>query len=58
MLSSILVLCAVLVSLAAGVLLAHGLCVSMFQLFRIHSRHVAARRSQPATAAPLRVLGS
>ena len=35
---------AVLASLAAGVLLAHGVCVAMFRAFRIHARQVSAQR--------------
>jgi hypothetical protein len=42
--SSIMLICAVLASLAIGVLLAHGLCVAMFAMFRSHVRQVAATR--------------
>jgi hypothetical protein len=34
----------VLASLAAGVLVAYGLCVAMFGIFRIHARQVASSR--------------
>jgi hypothetical protein len=43
--SSIVLVCAVLASLAAGVLLAHAICVVMFQIFRIHVRQVAVSNS-------------
>jgi hypothetical protein len=39
--SSIVLISAVLASLAVGVLVAHGVCVAMFGLFRIHARQVA-----------------
>ena len=42
--SSIVLISAVLASLAAGVLLAYGICVSMFRLFRMHARQVAAEQ--------------
>ena len=50
--SSIVLVCAVLASLAAGVLLAHGICVGMFQIFRIHARQVAVNRSAQAAMEP------
>jgi len=37
-----MLVCAVLASLAAGVLAAYGVCVGMFGLFRMHARQVAA----------------
>jgi hypothetical protein len=40
--SSIVLIAAVLASLGAGVLLAYGVCLAMFGLFRIHARQVAA----------------
>ncbi|SFS21543.1 hypothetical protein SAMN05421771_4238 [Granulicella pectinivorans] len=46
---SLLLVCAVLASLTAGVLVAYGICVAMFWVFRIHSQQVHARR-QLATA--------
>jgi hypothetical protein len=42
--SSIMLICAVLASLTVGVLLAHGICVAMFAMFRSHARQVAAAR--------------
>jgi len=46
---TLLLVCAVLASLTIGVLLAYGICVAMFWVFRIHSQQVHARR-QIATA--------
>jgi hypothetical protein len=37
----IVLICAVLASLAGGVVLAYGVCVTMFTAFRLHSRNVA-----------------
>ena len=42
--NSIVLVCAVLASLAVGVLAAYGVCVGLFQSFRIHARHVAVRQ--------------
>lgn len=41
----ILLVCAVLASLALGVLVAYWVCLAMFQIFRVHSRQVQMRRS-------------
>jgi hypothetical protein len=45
--SSILLVGAVFASLAFGVLLAYGICQTMFRVFRVHAES-AARRSQAA----------
>lgn len=37
-----MLVCAVLASLAAGVLAAYGVCVAMFGFFRLHARQVTA----------------
>ena len=59
MLSLILLLSAVMASLAAGVLMAHAVCVAMFKLFHMHAAQVAARSVETvATPARLRVIGS
>jgi hypothetical protein len=42
--ASIVLISAVLASLAAGVFAAHTICITMFRLFRIHARQVAAER--------------
>lgn len=43
--TSILLICAVLASLAFGVLMAYWTCLAMFQVFRVHSRQVQERRA-------------
>lgn len=50
--SSIVLISAVLASLASGVLLAHGICVAMFAAFRIHARQVAAGTAARNVAVP------
>ena len=42
--SSVLLVCAVVASLAVGVFVAQGLCLLMFQIFRMHVKQVAATR--------------
>jgi hypothetical protein len=49
--SSIILICAVLASLAVGVLLAHGICIAMFNVFRIHARQVAVKSAKSAKSA-------
>lgn len=46
----LLLVCAVLASLTAGVLLAYGICVGMFRIFRIHAEQVAQARRHLTTA--------
>jgi hypothetical protein len=53
--SSIVLVCAVLASLAIGVLVAHGICVAMFKVFRIHARQVAVKSARNVVA-PVRVV--
>jgi hypothetical protein len=36
-----MLICAVLASLATGVLLAHWLCIALFAMFRTHARQLA-----------------
>jgi hypothetical protein len=51
-----MLICAVLASLGAGVLAAHGVCVALFALFRTHARQVAAQKlPAPQPAARLKV---
>ena len=45
-----MLVCAVLGSLAFGVLVAYGLCQLMFRLFRMHSMSTAKQRSETAPA--------
>ncbi len=47
---SFLLVCAVLGSLAAGVLVAYGVCLAMFGVFRLHARQAAASHQAPAEA--------
>jgi hypothetical protein len=54
--SSIVLISAVLASLAAGVLIAYGVCVAMFGIFRIHARQVAAVRMARSVVAPTPVV--
>jgi len=42
--SSILLICAVVASLAVGVFVAQGLCVLMFHIFKMHAKQVEATR--------------
>jgi hypothetical protein len=51
--TTVVLICAVLASLAAGVLLAYALCDSMFHLFRIHSIQVAQQRAASREAKEL-----
>jgi hypothetical protein len=52
--SSIVLICAVLASLAIGVLAAYGICIAMFNVFRIHARQVAVKSARGV--APARVV--
>ena len=52
--NSIVLISAVFASLAFGVLVAYGMCISMFNIFRIHARQVAAERSARGVAAPVK----
>jgi hypothetical protein len=56
--SSIVLISAVLASLAAGVLAAYGVCVSMFRLFRMHARQVAAERQARAVVSATQAIES
>jgi len=49
--ASIVLICAVLASLAAGVLVAYGICLTMFALFHNHARHIAQSRPNPVIVA-------
>lgn len=53
--SSIVLISAVLASLAVGVLVAYGICMAMFGIFRIHARQVAVNSAQRVVA-PARVV--
>ena len=55
--SSIVLISAVLASLAAGVLLAYGIVLAMFGLFRLHARQVAAGSARRVGTRPQIVRG-
>jgi predicted phage tail protein len=55
--TSIVLICAVLASLAIGVLVAYGVCIAMFGVFRMHARQVAGSGSR-RTVAPAQVIES
>ena len=54
--SSIVLVSAVLASLALGVLTAHGICITMFRVFRMHARQVAAERQARTVVASTQVV--
>ena len=47
---SILLVCAVLASLAAGVLLAYFICQLLFEIFRMHAESVSNASAPSVTA--------
>jgi predicted phage tail protein len=56
--TSIVLVCAVLASLAVGVLVAYGVCMAMFGLFQMHARQVAAGNGARSVVAPAQVVKS
>jgi predicted phage tail protein len=56
--SSIVLVCAVLASLAVGVLAAYGVCMAMFGVFQMHVRQVAAGNRSSGVVAPAQVVKS
>lgn len=56
--SSIMLVCAVLASLAVGVLVAYGVCIAMFGIFQMHARQVAAGRGAQSVVAPAQTVES
>ena len=50
MILSIALICAVLASLAVGVLLAYWVCMAMFGVFRMHVRQVAQSSARRVVA--------
>ncbi len=54
MTTSIMLVCAVLMSLAVGVLVAYWVCMGMFQVFRMHARQVQAKRAVGGTVQVVR----
>ncbi len=49
---SIMLVCAVLASLASGVLVAYAVCVVLFSFFRTRSGQWANQRTAPSKARP------
>jgi hypothetical protein len=47
---SIVLVCAVLASLASGVLIAYGVCLGLFRLFAIHAQQAYAKAAMPVAA--------
>lgn len=47
---TVMLVCAVLLSLAMGVLVSYAMCQVMFRVFRVHSLAAAQRRSVKAPA--------
>ena len=58
MASSIMLICAVLASLAVGVLMAYGVCMAMFSLFQAHARQVALEKGLGRVGSPAQVVKS
>ena len=56
--SSIMLVCAVLASLAVGVLVAYGVCIAMFMAFEMHVRQVAAGNRSRRVVAPAQAVKS
>lgn len=55
---SFVLLCSVLASLAVGVLIAYGICLGMFRVFRVHSMQAAQARVAAREAAKATVVGT
>jgi uncharacterized protein (DUF2062 family) len=56
--TSIVLVCAVLASLAVGVLVAYGVCIAMFRVFQMHVQQVAAENRSRSLVAPAQVAKS
>jgi uncharacterized protein (DUF2062 family) len=56
--NSIVLVCAVLASLAVGVLVAYGICMAMFEVFQMHVRQLAAGKESRRVVAPPQVAKS
>jgi uncharacterized protein (DUF2062 family) len=53
-----MLVCAVLASLAVGVLVAYGVCIAMFRAFQMHVQQVAAGNRARSVVAPAQVAKS
>ena len=49
--ATVMLICAVLASLALGVLIAYAICHTMFRIFRVQSIQAAKRRNEAAAVA-------
>jgi hypothetical protein len=57
--SSIVLVSAVLASMVLGVLVAYGVCIAMFKVFRMHAQQVAAgHAAQNSVAGAAQVIES
>ena len=54
--SSIVLISAVLASLAVGVLAGYGVCMTMFGIFRMHAKKVAAVKMARRVVAPAQAI--
>ena len=50
-LNSLMLVCAVVAALAAGVMLGYGACKGLFSLFTAHARSISAARATAKTEA-------
>lgn len=50
-----MLICAVLASLALGVLMAYGICMTMFRVFRVQTIAAAQQRAHAAMTSALRI---
>jgi uncharacterized protein (DUF2062 family) len=48
--STLMLVCAVLASLAFGVLVAYGICQWLFRIFSLHAQSAARQREQSSVA--------
>jgi len=53
-----MLVCAVLASLAVGVLVAYGVCIAMFRVFQMHAQQVAAENRSRNVVASAQVAKS
>ena len=53
--ASLMLVCAVLVSLALGVLVAYGICQLLFRVFHMHSISAARQRAERKAAATMQI---
>lgn len=56
--TSIVLVCAVLASLAVGVLVAYGVCIATFRAFQVHVQQVAEENRSRSVVAPAQVAKS